>query len=228
MKRTALLVALLALALPYPASASLIFDPSLGGVSGSGLGNVATILTITSPGSSTTESGSVSFNGTIDVLSNTGVVAAGGTSSVGSVSTGASQTLTRTLGSVSITTAAQIGIVLNAVEPAGNSINLTGLRMTLFTPAGGNFFTADLPASVNFPSTCTGTGNEGFVFRLNAAETTQLQALFNGTTPAAIAALRLGLSASLADATGGPDTFNLTMITGAVTTPVPEPATVML
>ena len=229
MKRTILLVALLALALPYPASASLIFDSSLGGVSGSGLGNVATILTITSPASGTIESGSVSFNGTTDVTSNVGVLAGGGTLNVGSVSTGASQTLTRTLGSVGITTASQLGIVLNASEPGGNSVNLTGLAITLFNTNGTSFFNATLPASVNFPATFTGTGNQGFVFKLDAAQAAQLQANFNAVTPAVIAGLRLGASATLADATGGNETFNLTQIAG-VTPPgaVPEPGTVLL
>ncbi|HEU5196771.1 MAG TPA: PEP-CTERM sorting domain-containing protein, partial [Methylomirabilota bacterium] len=75
--------------------------------------------------------------------------------------------------------------------------------------------------------TFTGTGNQGFLFRLDAAQAAQLQANFNAVTPAVIAGLRIGASASLADATGGNETFNVTQITG-VTTPVPEPATVML
>jgi hypothetical protein len=227
MKRTALLVALLALALlPYPASASLIFDSSLGGVSGSGLGNVATILTITSPGSTSTESGSVSFNGTTDVTSNTGVIATGGTVSFGNVQTGASQTLTRTLGSLGITTAGQIGIVLNAAEPSGDAITLTGLQFTLFN-GGATFFSASLPTAQTFPTTFTGTGNQGFVFKLDAAQAATLNGLLAGLTPAQIAALRLGASASASGATGGQETFNLTQITGGVT-PVPEPGTVVL
>src|SRR5262245_61033561 len=83
---------------PYTASANLIFDSSLGGVTGSGLGAVSTILTIQSPGSGSFESGSVERAGGADVKSDTGVLASGGTTSVGDVKTGASQTLTRTLG----------------------------------------------------------------------------------------------------------------------------------
>jgi hypothetical protein len=41
-------------------------------------------------------------------------------------------------------------------------------------------------------------------------------------TPATVAALRVGLSASVSDATGGPEAFNLAMITA-----VPEPGTLL-
>ena len=48
-----------ALTTPYTAAADLIFDANLGGVAGSGLGTVSTILTMQSPGSGSLESGSV-------------------------------------------------------------------------------------------------------------------------------------------------------------------------
>ena len=71
--------------------------------------------------------------------------------------------------------------------------------------------------------------NQGFVFRLDTAETAALQTLLNGLTPAAVAALRLGLSASASDATGGPETFNLATITAVpvTLTAVPEPGTLL-
>src|SRR6266567_290479 len=208
-----------ALSTPYAASADLIFDASLGGVTGSGLGTVATILTIQSPGSTTTESGSVSRSGGADVTSNTGVVAGGVPISVGDVKTGASQTQTQTLGGNGITQASQIAIVFNATEPGGNSVTLTGLEMTVFTATP---FTAHLAASQIFPTTFTGIGKEGFVFRLNTAEANALQTVLNGLTSAQVAALRIGLSASASDATGGPETFNLATITA-----VPEPGTLL-
>src|SRR3954464_11872264 len=82
--------------------------------SGTGLGSVNTILTITSPGSTTTETGAVSFNGTTDVIT-------------GDAGTGASQTQTRTLSSVGVTSVAGLRVVFNAVEPnnaAGQGITL--------------------------------------------------------------------------------------------------------
>ena len=72
------------LALPYVASADLIFDSSLG-VAGSGLGTVLTILTIQSPGSGSVESGITGRASGADVTSDVGVLASGGTMNVGGV-----------------------------------------------------------------------------------------------------------------------------------------------
>ncbi len=202
-------------------AADLIFDASLGGVAGSGLGTVATILTIQSPGSTTTESGSVSRSGGADVKSDTGVLASGGTTNVGDVKTGASQTLTQTFGGNGITKASQIAIVFNADEPSGNSVTLTGLQLSVFN-GNTDIFDARLAASVTFPTTFTGIGNQGFVFRLNTAEAATLQGLLTPLSSTDLAALRIGLSASASDATGGPETFNLATITA-----VPESGTLL-
>jgi hypothetical protein len=223
MRLKSVLITALALSLPYPASANLIFNSSLGGVSGSGLGAVETVLTIQSPGSTSTESGSVSFNGTTDVTSNTGVLASGGTVAFGDVKTGTSQTQTQTLGAVGITSASQLAIVLNADEPAGNSITLTGLRLDLFNAAGTSIFNASLAASVPFATTFTGIGKEGFAFTLDAAQATAFNTALSGLNASQVAALHLGLSASLSDATGGPETFNLAAVSA-----VPEPGTLLL
>ena len=216
-----ILLAIATLSAPQTGSADLVFDSSLGGVSGSGLGTVSTILTIQSPGSGTLESGSVSRSGGVDVKSDTGVLASGGTTNVGNVKTGASQTLTQTLGGNGITKASQIAIVFNADEPSGNSVTLTGLQMSVFN-GNTDIFDAHLASSVTFPTTFTGIGNQGFVFRLNAAEAATRQGLLTPMSPASVAALRIGLSASASDATGGPETFNLAAITA-----VPEPGTLL-
>jgi len=213
------------LAMSNTASADLIFDSSLGGVTGTGLGTVSTILTMQSPGSGIFESGSVERASGADVKSDTGVLASGGTTSVGDVKTGASQTLTRTFGETGITKAAQIAIVLNVDEPGGNSITLTGLQLSVFN-GNSDIFDAHLAQSVTFPTTFTGIGKEGFVFKLDPSQAAALQALLDPLAPATVAALRLGLSASASDATGGPETFNVAMI--AATAAVPEPGTFLL
>jgi len=214
------------LSMSSTASADLIFDSSLGGVAGSGLGAVSTILTMQSPGSGTVESGNVERASGADVTSDTGVLASGGTTSVGDVKTGASQTLTRTLGENSITRATQIAIVLNADEPGGNSITLTGLQLSVFN-GNSDIFDAHLAQSVTFPTTFMGIGKEGFVFKLDPSQTAALQALLDPLAPATVAALRLGLSASASDATGGPETFNVAAIVAAPAA-VPEPGTFLL
>jgi len=210
-----------ALATPHTAASDLIFDANLGGVAGSGLGSVSTVLTMQSPGSGSLESGSVSRSGGADVKSDTGVLASGGTTNVGNVKSGASQTLTQTFGGNGITKASQVAIVFNADEPSGNSVTLTGLQLSVFN-GNTDIFDAHLAASVTFPTTFTGIGNQGFVFRLNTAEAATLQGLLTPLSSTDLAALRIGLSASASDATGGPETFNLATITA-----VPEPGTLL-
>ena len=178
--------------------------------SGTGLGGVNTILTIQSPGSSSFENGSVSWNGTADVISGSNVL------------TGASQTLTRTLTQLGITTAASLRVVFNASEPGGNGINLDTMALTIYNANGTTFFTAPLDHAYTFANTQTGIGNSGFVFGLNAQETGQLQSLLNPLN-GNFSNLRAGLSASASDATGGNETFFIANSAGLPTTAVPEP-----
>ena len=103
-----------------------------------------------------------------------------GTTNVGKVKTGASQTLTQTFGGNGITKASQIAIVFNANEPSGNSITLTGLQMSVFN-GNTDIFDAHLAASVSFPTTFTGIGKEGFVFRLDTTQAAALQTVLDGS-----------------------------------------------
>jgi len=185
--------------------------------SGSGLGAVNTILTIQSPASTSNENGMVSWNGSADVI--TGATAL----------TGASQTLTRTLSELGITSAETLRIVFNASEPgnaAAQSIQLDDLTMTIYNPNGSTFFTAPLAApSILFPNTFTGTGNSGFVFALDPAETTTLHGLLVG---ADFTTLRVGLFAAASLATGGNETFfagNSSELTPTPQSFLPEPET---
>ena len=206
-----------ALFTPYATSADLIF---LGRVAGSRLvGTVSTILRIQHPGNTTTESASVSRSGGADVKSDTGITS-GGRTNVGNVKTGASQTLTQTLGGNGITKASHSAVVFNADEPRGNSLTRTGLQMGVFN-GNTDIFDAHLAASMALATAFTGIGTQGFV-RLDSPQAAALQLLPNPLAPANVETLRIGLSASASDATGGPETFNLATIT-----PVPEPGTLV-
>lgn len=177
---------------------------------GTGLGAVSTILTVQSPNNSTTETGAVAFNGTNDVIT-------------GDAMTGGSQTLTRTLSSVGISAASDLRIVFNALEPGNtaNSITLTNLVLSIFSPAGTTLFTSGAFTPIAFADTFTGAGNSGFVFRLDAADTALAQASAFGS-----GANRIGLAASATNATGGFETFFAAATPTVVT--VPEPATLGL
>src|SRR4051794_27792263 len=108
------------------ASASLIQDMSYQPQTGSGIGNVLTLLSIQANHRNATESGCVSWNGTADVLGSCTTGIAGGDEK-----TGASQTLTRTLSEAGITSPDQIRIVFNVNQPGGTGITLENLLMTV-------------------------------------------------------------------------------------------------
>jgi hypothetical protein len=181
---------------------------------GTGLGAVNTIITIQSPGNSTTESGSVAFNGTTDVRT-------------GDTQNGASQTLTRSIGDLGLTSATSLRVVFNALEPgnaAANSITLNNLVLNIFSPTGSLLFTSGAFTPVTFADTFTGAGNSGFVFGLDAAQAAAAQASGFGS-----ASNRIGLSATATDATGGFETFFVAnSATTTPPTPVPEPASLLL
>jgi hypothetical protein len=159
-----------------------------GDFQGTGLGAVNTILTLTSPANSTSETASVTWNGTASTTS-------------GDALTGASQSNTPTLGSLGVTSPSSLRIVLNATEPANAaSLTVSNLALNIFSPTGANVFTSDPFAAQTLNATDRGIGNAGFVFQLSAAEIARANGAFSATN-------RIGLSATLNDATGGPETF---------------------
>jgi hypothetical protein len=217
--------------------AALVLDnPATVDLQGTGLGNVNTILTVQSPGSTTTESGSVSWNGSSSVTS--GNVLSGGNAAV--------QNQAVTLGSAGFTTAANLAsdlanlrIVFNAQEQgntAENGINLNNLVLSILSPTGTNLFTSGTFAGQNFATTQTGTGNSGYVFKLDAADLAAATTALSGSNFSL--SDRIGLSANASNATGGPDTFFTVRFQGgagggagaggAVGNPVPEPATLAM
>jgi len=177
--------------------------------SGTGLGSVNTILTIQSPASTSSENGTVAWNGSADVISGATAL------------TGASQTQTRTLTELGITSAAGLRVVFNAAEPGGDAITLNSLTLTIYNANGSTFFTAPLDHSYSFADTFTGTGNSGFVFGLTGTEASQLQTLLN-PLGGNFSSLRAGLFAAATNATGGNETFFAAQ-SGIPTTAVPEP-----
>lgn len=166
-------------------------------LSGTGLGNVNTLLTIQSPRNTTTESGSVSWDG------------------FSSVTSGDTQAINNTLLLSSLgTSASDLRIIFNASEPGNNQngITLDNLVATIYSPTGDALWNSGAFTSVSFATTSSGTGNSGFSFGLDATQSAQAQSFFDGVN-------RLGLSATALDATGGHETFF------ATASPVPEPET---
>lgn len=177
---------------------------------GTGLGAVNTILTIQD---SPTEDGKVAWNGTTDVIT-------------GDAKTGASQTQTRTLTELGVTSASNLRVVFNANQISDGPINLTNLVLTIYNTDGSIAFTSGAFSPVNFANTYTGTGNSGFVFGLDAAQAAAAQAsAFAGS----FGVRRVGLEAAASLTNDGQETFfvanaGLPPLTG----PIPEPGTLAL
>jgi hypothetical protein len=189
---------------------------------GTGLGNANTLLTIQSPGSSTSENGTVG-------LTNTGAFTSSGSQLVGI-------NQTRTITQSGASSASTLRIVFNAQEPgnaADNPITLNSLVLTIYSPTGAQLFTSGAlsGAPLNFSATQVGTGNAGFVFGLNPAQAQAAQtAAFAGAN---FGNNVIGLSASASSATGGFETFFVSNVGGQgglppLVGPIPEPGTVAL
>jgi hypothetical protein len=177
---------------------------------GVGLGSVNTILTMTSPGATSTETASVGLNASgVQVIT-------------GDAQTGASQTQVRSLSTLGVTSAANLRVVFNASEPGGDSINLNNLVLNIFSPTGTVLFTSGAFSPVAFPSSNPGVGNAGFVFALDGTQAAAAQTAAFG---AGFGTNLVGLSASASNATGGLETFFVAQAPGQPPTAIPEPET---
>jgi hypothetical protein len=172
-------------------------------LNGTGLGAVNTILTLQND---PTETGSVGLDAT-----GTQVI-------TGDAKTGSSQTLVRSLSELGVTSAEDLRIVFNANEPAGGSIELIDLVMSIYSPTGSLLFQSGVFSPISFDSTANGIGNSGFLFGLDSTDVTFAQSsAFSGDFGFNL----VGLSASLGMSAGGPETFF-----GVAAVPaIPEPAT---
>jgi len=223
MTRKALLVVALLCIFVGPAQADLIgLGP--GTLGGQGLGSVLTVLTMTSPGDSTTESGCVA--GGVGGATVVGAAACPGAGPHGGTAfTGLNNiaiNVARSATSLNLTDFHDLRILFNADEPAANGITLTNLSLTLWNPANGQILDARyIAAPAVFASTNPGVGNAGFFFGLDNTQANTLNGIL-AAFPAAV----LGLSANASDATGGPETFSFGVV--ASRTSVPEPTTLVL
>ncbi|MCA1641183.1 MAG: PEP-CTERM sorting domain-containing protein [Acidobacteria bacterium] len=137
-----------------------------------------------------------------------------------------SNTQTVSLTDIGTTTASNVRIYFDINDPLGqtrNSVTLESLVLTAYNSAGTAVFSAALVgAPLDLQQLGNGQGHSDYVFGLDADAAARLQA--------AIAAnngdIRLGLSARITAAEGGPDSFFI----GSTQSPaaVPEPATMLL
>lgn len=205
MRKTLLAMAMMGAFAASSAHANLVFVDKVD-LTGTGLGNVPTILTITSPKNTTTEEGSVFAVGT-------------GQGTSGDV---IAQNHLRTFGELGYTEAGQIDIIYNPNEPqaakfAGNK--LESLTLNIYDPTGKAVFTSGSTLPLDIDALDAGTGKSGFRFRLDQFQTAAAETAID-TNGGVEGLYRIGLSAKVSGAEGGPETFFAQGV-GAI----PEPGT---
>jgi hypothetical protein len=230
------------LAVASPASASLVYDANIS-VSAQGFGNVTRDLTL--QGSGSTESGcaGVSGTGTItfgscisdaSVHDGNGVTNTNGTADLPNPLADDQKYGVPTIASLGWTSAADIGLLFNAIEPSGNSVTVNDITLKFYTWDGT---TATLVAAVDgpivnglevpltFDPSQPGNGSAGFVFVVDAAQQTYLNTtIFNVLNSLGGADhVRIALESTVSNSAAGPESwaaFNLRNPPA-----VPEPAT---
>lgn len=209
-KPLAALAALILLPIQAQAQLSVVGQSTS---TGGGLGSVATVLTLASPGSSTTETGCIAPDGSATC----GFLNA-------NVQSGASQTQIQPLSAFPGLSGSNFRLFLNAAEPGNdNTITINNLVVRLYSSAGAQVFTsANLAAPITLTNTLTGLGNFGFIFGLSAPDAAAFQTALLANPTGSI-----GAGANISNASGGPETISVGVGPG-VTSVVPEPSTWLL
>jgi hypothetical protein len=218
-----------ALALPGLAMASLVYDANVL-LPAEGFGTAPRDLTLQATGGSTFESGAVGYTASgitfgtpiADALvhDGNGITNEAGTTAMPPPLADDQKYGVPTIGSLGITSANQIGLLFNATENQGDSINVLDVTLKFYM-ADGTFLGA-IDGSHEFATSNPGNGVAGFTFVVDAGE----QAFVNGLLAAGGAGTTLALEATFADYSGGPETF-LVVNLGAPP-PIPEPSTYAL
>lgn len=222
---TRLLAAAALFAATASSHASLIYTGVVNDT-GTGIGQVNTILTLNNDNQPVIRGNpNPNYGMTTGAVFRTG----SGDGTSGNVqSNGNSQVhnATWSFGELNVTQASQLVIVFNPVEPGNaqdNSVRLESLVLSIYTDDGDLLWDSGAFAPITFPTSETGTGRSGYAFSLDAEQA--------GLAQPFLAELnRIGLSASLSGANGGPDTFFVRVLDEGEGpgNEVPEPGSVAL
>ena len=215
-------LAVVALALPAAANAALVYDSTIT-ASGQGFGNAPRLLTIQGGGS-----GCVKVGGA-------GATLVGGTGACdgtlyNNLGGHEANPLTDnqkfgipTVGSLGWASAADIGLLFNAVEPGAankSGINFDDVTLKFYS---GTSLIAQINGSYKFPTTDQGNGSAGLVFVADQASQSYLkQTVFDQHN---FDKFRIALESSLSKADGGPDSWSAVNLERTPTGAIPEPAT---
>jgi len=172
--------------------------------SAQGFGNANRLITVQAQGN---ETGSVfPLNGTV-----------GGSGDVVSPLADNQKFGVPTLGQLGWTTASQIELLFNATEPGGNSVTIDHLTLSFYN-GNNSFFSISNAQPITIANTVTGNGSAGFLFGISPSElgdvNSHVFSLANASN------FRIGISTSISDVAGGPESFNAVSATPAA---VPGP-----
>jgi hypothetical protein len=226
--------------------------------SGQGFGATTTILTL-SNGNAGNEQGCFAFGGSAGAY-NAGepLNASTSTNSGNLCNEGSANDLDNplgppknqivSLGSLGITNASQVGLVLNLNQVSNTGMTINNMNLSFYTTTGDVIFNATLPtgwctiaslcSGVNtFLQSVPGQGGNGYVFVLNAAQQAGLAAAI-AASPTSFANILVGAGANFGCvatagndckvATTGAESIQLAQITGSTSTATPEPSTTVL
>ena len=195
-------------ALPLGASAGLVYNAALKAPA-QGFGNAPRDLTLQATGQTSFESGAVNYLGASGI--DFGVPIADSAVHDGNGITNAA-----------VTTASQIGVLFNATEPGGDSINVLDVTLKFYTAAG--LLLGAIDGQQNFAFSNPGNGVAGFTFVVSGDE----QSFVDGLLAIGGAGTTFALEASIGDFAGGPESFLIYNLGVGTTPPVPEPGTYAL
>jgi hypothetical protein len=198
-----------------PVPVGSLVSVGLRATQGNGFGVVLPVLSLQN---TPTETGSIAWDGSMDVCS-------GDAKCTGAVH---SQTYTfQSLIDAGITNAANLGLVYNINEPgSGSNTHINDVRLTVYDLTGNWVFqtgtcTGTTPVCPgDFPLIGGGQGGDGYLFTLDANAQTALGAFFANPSN-----FRVALTSSIGATAGGAEDFYFQAVTG---TPVPEPASMLL
>jgi hypothetical protein len=213
------------------ASASLVDLGSLS-INGAGPGAVPTILSVQGTGNAGSEAGCVAWTGMADVTGNctTGF----GTFMGGQEKPGASQTGTQLVSAAldengytgTISSYANLGLVMNVSQPGGGPITLTSLILTVYPTTTGTPKSVELTCPTGgcvFSSSSSGRASSDELFGISSDAVASLGAFSSSA--------HIRAAASFTGSAGGPESFFLAAIPAAAPTQsgtVPEPGSLTL
>jgi hypothetical protein len=203
------------------ANASLVLNGTTS-LSGDGFGNDPRLLTLQQTQNNTTESAAIGISGGnlvsltpgIDdslVHLGNGVTNAGG--DLVQPLTDALKYGSPTLGELNWTTAANVNLLFNAIEPGGNGLSVDDVTLKFYN---GDTLIAAIDGQFALDNTVMGNGQAGYWITVDGPQREWLDA--NVFNQAGVAGFRIALESTISGVAGGPESFS-------ALAPVPEPET---